>query len=150
MSYIIDPATVQDGITLFYGLIPADREELEAITMDPLSGLLQGIKDSLRPVSIFDRERRLAAIAGVVPMDGHTEVGAPWMLSTAFARTEPHAFVKQAREWVEEELLQYDLLRHEVYRHNRSHIRLIRMLGFTVDKPSHGSQLFLPFYQTRA
>jgi hypothetical protein len=69
------------------------------------------------------------------------------MLSTDACKTEPLAFIKQARPWIREQLEAYGTLRHEVYRHNHAHIKLLRLLGFTVESPRHASQLFLPFSQ---
>lgn len=149
MSYTIRPATVDDAIRLHVCLSEDDKEELRVCQVQPLEAITRGVFDSASPVSIWDKHGKIAAIAGVVPVfvgeDG--SYGAPWMLSTDAAKTEPVAFVKQAREWVENELEIYGLLQHKVYRHNESHIKLLKLIGFTVEKPRHPLQPFLPFHQ---
>ena len=69
------------------------------------------------------------------------------MLTTRFAGTEPVSFVKQAKEWVTQQLCQYQLLSHKVYRYNLNHIRLLKLLGFRISKPLHATALFLEFHQ---
>ena len=147
MTYTLKPATMVDGVTLHCNLSLADREELKSQQGEPLGSILFGIMDSDRPVSIFDKHGTLAAIAGVVPQVKTVDhrVGAPWMLTTGASRTEPRAFIRQASEWITEQLLWYPTLRHKVYRHNKGHIKLLKLLGFTVEEPTDRSQLFLPF-----
>ena len=149
MAYTIRPATLNDALTLKAGLAPADAAELQASQVLPLDAITASLRDSLRPVSVFDKNGRLAAIAGVVPMDARSQVGAPWMLTTRFANTEPVAFVKQAKAWVDEQLHQYLVLAHQVYVFNTQHIKLLQILGFKVDPPKNrpASLLFLPFAQ---
>jgi hypothetical protein len=139
---------VSDGIVLNYNLSLNDKEEIKASQLEPLRAICFGIMDSDRPVAIFDREGTLAAIAGVVPVTD--DIGAPWMLSTPAAKTEPRAFVRQARAWVNEQLDTYQLLQHKVYRHNHAHIKLLRLLGFTIEEPRSSTQLFLDFHQSCA
>lgn len=142
MSYTIVPARVHHAALLHGQLSKADREELAVTQSIPLEAICRGIKDSEYPVAVLDKHGDIAAIAGVVPIiDG----GAPWMLSTDAAKTEPLAFVRQAQEWVCKELGYWTTLKHHVYRHNHSHIRLLKLLGFKVEEPRHSSQLFLPF-----
>jgi hypothetical protein len=147
MAYTIRPATLGDALILKEGLTSADAEELQAAQVPPLRAITQGIRHSLSPVSVFDKDEHLAAIAGVVPQDPQCLRGAPWMLTTRFAGTEPIAFVKQAKKWVDHELTQFPVLEHQVYRHNTAHIRLLSLLGFTVLAPSSYGQLFLKFFQ---
>lgn len=150
MSYLIRPATIHDAIQLHVYLTEDDKEELRVSQAQPLEAITRGVFDSRSPVAILDRHGKIAAIAGVVPV-GLFE-GAPWMLSTDAAKTEPLAFVRQARRWVKEELKIYNRLQHQVYRHNESHIRLLKLLGFTVEPPmdDYPLQLFLPFHQSCA
>lgn len=147
MSYTIVPARAHHAALLHGQLSKADREELAVAQITPIVAICRGIRDSASPVAIFDKHGYIAAIAGVVPiLDG----GAPWMLSSDAAKTEPLAFVRQAQEWVREEETYYTLLKHQVYRHNHSHIRLLKLLGFKVEEPRHSSQLFLPFSRSCA
>ena len=145
MTYTIVPATADHGILLNVSLCAADLEELAASQAQPLGAVMHGIFDSVAPVAILDKRGSIAAIAGVVRVSD--ALGAPWMLSTDATKTEPLAFVRQAREWVQAELAIYGKLAHQVYRHNHDHIRLLKLLGFEVEEPSHRSQLFLPFSQ---
>lgn len=145
MSYTILPADLVDAHALFFHLSTSDREELEVSQVRPFEAIWTGIQSSADPKAIYDKHDRIAAIAGVVPMSD--TLGAPWMLSTDAAKTEPIAFVKQAREWVEEQLTIYPVLAHQVYRHNYPHIKLLRLLGFEVETPTSPLQLFLPFVQ---
>lgn len=148
MSYTIIPATIDHAIRLHAFLSEDDREELRVTQSQPLEAITRGVFDSDAPVAIFDRHGAIAAIAGVVtvPTEGG-RFGAPWMLSTDAAKTEPMAFVRQAREWVENKLEAYGLLQHQVYRYNTSHIKLLKLLGFKVEEPreDYPLQLFLPF-----
>jgi hypothetical protein len=144
VSYTIVPATLEHVIQLNAYLCDADREELAVTQSPPLEAITRGFFDSRDPVAIFDRHGKIAAIAGVVPV-GLWEA-APWMLSTDASKTQPVAFVRQAREWVQDQLKIYRVLSHEVYRHNDDHIRLLKLLGFKVEEPRHSSQLFLPFH----
>jgi hypothetical protein len=145
MTYTIIPATTDHGILLNVSLCEADREELAASQAQPLGAVMHGIFDSVAPVTILDKHGSIAAIAGVVHVSD--ALGAPWMLSTDATKTEPLAFVRQAREWVDQQLTTYERLAHQVYRHNHNHIRLLKLLGFEVEEPRHSSQLFLPFSQ---
>jgi hypothetical protein len=144
MAYTSKPATIQDGIGLAMLLTPADREELAASQLDPEDSILQGIHSSLQAISIFDRDGFLAGIAGVVPLDQYGWEGSPWLLTTSYCRTEPVSFVKQAKGWVSEQLQQFQCLKHQAYKRNYHHLRLLKMLGFKVG-PEHPSSLFVPF-----
>lgn len=145
MSYTVVPATPDHGIMLHVYLSEPDREELQATQCQPLAAIMRGIFDSSRPISIFDKHGDIAAIAGIVPVTLHE--AAPWLLCTDAARTEPITFARGAKKWVDEQLEIYSTLAHEVYRHNHAHIKLLELLGFTVESPRHASQLFLPFIQ---
>ena len=145
MAYTLHPATLNDALTLNAGLTKADRDELRAGEHEPLESIIWGIKHSLRPLAIFDKDRHLAAIAGVVPQDRFFLVGAPWMLTTRFTRTEPVAFVKQSQEWVDGQLSHYKVLQNTVWRNNSDHIRLLRHLGFSV--LWHPTNEFFEFFQ---
>ena len=145
MSYTLLSADLVDAHALFFDLSTPDREELKVSQVQPFEAIWRGIQASAEPIAIYDKHDRIAAIAGVVPMS--EALGAPWMLSTEAAKTEPIAFVKQAREWVESQLSIYPTLAHQVYRHNYPHIKLLRLLGFEVESPTSPLQLFLPFVQ---
>ena len=143
MTYTIIPSTTDHGILLNVSLCEADREELAASQAQPLGAVMRGIFDSVAPVTILDKHGNIAAIAGVVHVSD--VLGAPWMLSTDATKTYPLAFVRQAREWVDQQLTTYERLAHQVYRYNHDHIRLLKLLGFKVGEPKNHSQLFLPF-----
>lgn len=145
MSYTLRSADLVDAHALFFGLSTPDREELEVSKVRPFEAIWRGIQASTDPLAIYDKHNRIAAIAGVVRVSD--ALGSPWMLSTEAAKTEPIAFVKQAREWVESQLAIYPTLAHQVYRHNYPHIKLLRLLGFEVESPTSPLQLFLPFVQ---
>jgi len=143
VTYTIIPATTDHGILLNVSLCEADRKELAASQAQPLGAVMHGIFDSVAPVTILDKHGSIAAIAGVVHVSD--ALGAPWMLSTDATKTEPLAFVRQAREWVDHQLTAYERLAHQVYRYNHDHIRLLKLLGFKVGEPKNRSHLFLPF-----
>jgi hypothetical protein len=145
MSYTLFPAKLKDALGLYSCLSVPDLEELKVSQVQPFEAIWTGIRASTAPVAIYDGAGSIAAIAGVVCVS--EAVGAPWMLSTEAAKTEPIAFVKQARKWVEEQLTIYPVLTHQVYRHNHPHIKLLRLLGFEVESPTSPLQLFLPFVQ---
>lgn len=145
MTYTITPACLGDAVALFSNLSLPDREELAVSGSRPFEAIWKGIMTSAAPKAIYDRHGHIAAIAGVVPVS--KALGAPWMLSTEAAKTEPLAFVRQSREWVREQLTLYPCLAHQVYRHNYPHIKLLRLLGFEVEAPTSQLQLFLPFVQ---
>jgi hypothetical protein len=145
MSYTLFPAELEDALGLYSCLSAPDLEELKVSQVQPFEAIWIGIQASTAPVAIYDRDGSIAAIAGVVRVS--EALGAPWMLSTEAAKTEPIAFVKQAREWVKEQLTIYPVLAHQVYRHNYPHIKLLRLLGFEVESPTSPLQLFLPFTQ---
>ena len=143
MTYTIVSACLEDALGLFSNLSLPDREELEVSGSRPFEAIWTGILTSAAPKAIYDKHDRIAAIAGVVPVS--RGLGAPWMLSTEAAKTEPLAFVRQSRDWVDEQLTLYPRLAHQVYRHNYPHIKLLRLLGFEVEAPTSQLQLFLPF-----
>lgn len=147
MAYTTREPLERDAAELAENLTPADREELSVQGLQPLTIIQLGIRHSLLPVSIIDRGGNLAGIAGTVPY-GHTfDRGAPWLLTTPYCKTEPLAFVKQAREWVNSQLSIFPELSHEVYVRNIDHHRLLKLLGFTIDPPRDSFSLFLPFHQ---
>lgn len=145
MAYTIKPAVLDDAKHLQWILTQADREEIQVSQTTPLSALVSGIRNSDRPVAVWDKFNRLAAVAGVIPQDPYGITGAPWMLSSKFAGTEPLAFVRQAKQWVADEEEYFQVLQHQVYRHNIRHVRLLKLLGFKIYEPRIGSQLFLRF-----
>jgi hypothetical protein len=145
MSYTLRPADLVDAHALFFHLSDYDRAELMVSQVMPFEAIWMGVQSSADPRAIYDKHDHIAAIAGVVPVS--ETLGAPWMLSTEAAKTEPIAFVKQARKWVEDQLAIYPVLAHQVYRHNYPHIKLLRLLGFEVESPTSPLQLFLPFAQ---
>lgn len=145
MSYTIIPAELSDARALLVGLSKPDLEELSVSGVLPFQAIWEGLQASAAPVAIYDKHGTIAAIAGVVTVS--ESLGAPWMLSSEAAKTEPLAFVKQAREWVNDQLKIYPVLAHQVYCRNHPHIKLLRLLGFKVEAPTSNLQLFLPFSQ---
>jgi len=145
MSYTIRPATGIDCIDLRDRMTEADRYELELTPGNPLEKLFVGIRVSLNPIVIDDKNGELAALAGVVPFDSQCIAGSPWMLCTHAAGTEPLSFVKQAKVWVAEQQKQFQHLEHKVYRGNKHHIKFLEVLGFII-LPAPAHSLYRPFF----
>ena len=72
---------------------------------------------------------------GIGDLNILTRTGSPWLLGTDAVEREPRMFLRQSRDWREQLLNDYDLLRNFVDDRNTVSKRWLQWLGFTLMEP---------------
>jgi hypothetical protein len=132
-SYWIVPATRDHVYAMADLLRRADMEELAAAGLSAKRALWRGFRRSLWPKTAFI-DGRIAAMWGLdtTAIGDH---GAPWLLTTDTIELMPLAFIKEAKEEVRMMLQKCRVLENHVLASYTQAVRLVQILGFTVDPP---------------
>jgi hypothetical protein len=146
VDVVIRPATVDDAAPLMENLRPSDVREVAAYGMsDPLRAATDSIRRStLCWAALADGE--LAAVLGVSPVSPLQGIGSPWMMGTPVLDRHVKHMLVRAPVCVERMLDAYPHLANFVYVENRSSIRWLKRLGFTLHPPVPFGALSKPFH----
>lgn len=122
MFDLIRPSRKQDIADLLNSILPEDLMEIvDGAGVDPVLSTLFGIT-TCQSVSFYTPDSRLAGIAGV------SDDGCIWMHCTSAVKDIPILFCKEARKWVDG--LPYPILYNRADIRNKSHLKLLKHLGF--------------------
>lgn len=123
-----------------------DVAECEALGLEPLRALQDGLAGSVESVTaFFDGE--------VAAMAGYSRTGGVWMLSGQACTRNPLLFLRMSRRVVDDFLSKQPVLFNGIDARYKGALRWARWLGFTVEAPQevppHGA-LFCPAWIRRA
>lgn len=137
------PSVAADVYRLAANLRDADRNEVEALGIEPRAGIRKSFRHAiLRKTYYVDGE--IAAMSGLCgSMLG--DVGDPYLMTSLLVERVPVSFVKLARIGIEEMLQHKSRLENYVIAEYRGACRLIEVLGFTLEAPEPGGPMGKPF-----
>ncbi|HEY7824468.1 MAG TPA: hypothetical protein VIG24_16625 [Acidimicrobiia bacterium] len=129
------PALPEHIATIADRMRPADVAEVAAASgRSPHQSLEFSLaKSSLVWTGMIDGQPEL--MFGVADLNVLTQVGAPWLLGTDAVEREYRLFLRQSRNWPEQLLQRYELLRNFVDDRNAVSKRWLEWLGFTLLDP---------------
>lgn len=142
----IEPTQPGDAAELFANLRPADLAECRAYGHADMAANLE---DSVRRSVLCWTGRvdgRLAAILGVTPIALLGGVGSPWMLGTPVLEQHWRVLVRVTPEYIDRMLQVFPHLFNFVHAENRTSVRWLRRLGFTVRPVMPYGRLGEPFH----
>ena len=120
----IQPCTPQLALEVGENLRWEDIREVEETTgLTAPAAVLESYYRSAFSVYFTVPNGKAAGVAGVTP-DNRI-----WMLCTQASEEYPHTFVREARRWVNS--LPYPYVGNHADMRNESHIKLLKLLGFT-------------------
>lgn len=148
MLVTVKESTISDVYRLAKGLRAEDAAEVAALGVASAAALRSNFRAAILRRSYFV-DGELAAMSGLCgPM--LSDIGQPYLLTTAVAERVPIAFVKHGRAAVA------DMLRHRLRLEGYvaasycRACRFVEMAGFTLDPPRPlGSALFRKFWMVR-
>ena len=120
----IQPCTPELALEVGLNLRYEDsREAEEPSGLCAEASIIESFYNSTYTVFFKVPNGKAAGVAGVTP---HNVI---WMLCTEASTEFPHTFVREARRWVNSLLNPY--LMNQADMRNDSHIKLLKLLGFT-------------------
>ena len=123
-SKYIHPCTPQHALEVGFNLRSEDKREIEqTMGLAAPAAVLQSYYNSAISVYFTSPHGKAVGVAGVTPQN------VIWMLCTDEGDKFPHTFVREAKRWVNSLANPY-LYNHADMR-NESHIKLLKLLGFT-------------------
>ena len=121
----IQPCTPELALEVGLNLRYEDRREAEETSgLCAEASIIESFYNSTYTVFFKVPNGKAAGVAGVTP---HNVI---WMLCTEASTEFPHTFVREARRWVNSLLNPY--LMNQADMRNDSHIKLLKLLGFTI------------------
>ena len=124
VSKYIHQCTPQHALEVGFNLRAEDRREVEeTMGLAAPAAVLQSYYNSDISVYFTSPHGKAVGVAGVTPQN------VIWMLCTDEGDKFPHTFVREAKRWVNSLANPY-LYNHADMR-NESHIKLLKLLGFT-------------------
>jgi hypothetical protein len=129
----IRDSTVCDVYALASNLRPADRAEVEALGISPRDGIRRSYRHAIlrRTYLIHGEIAAMSGLGGAMLSDE----GNPWLMTTPLVETVPVAFVKIARNQLDDMLVQRKFLWNYVQFSYERARRLLEVLGFVLDPP---------------
>ena len=131
-----EAATPRHAEELLGQLRPADRDEVEAASGNVERVIRQSLAISDDPVAVRAADGGLIAIYGVAPVHLLSDQASPWLLGTARMQSNAKAVLRDAREYLAFARERYPRMMNYVDARNRSSIRWLRRVGFTLEPPA--------------
>lgn len=120
----IQPCTPELALQVGINLRWEDKREVEQTTgLTAPAAVLESYYRSAFAVFFTVPNGKAAGVAGVTPNNRI------WMLCTQASEEYPHTFVREARRWLKS--LPNEYLGNHADMRNESHIKLLKLLGFT-------------------
>ena len=139
MSNYIHPITVKAALEVASNLLPADRREVsEGHGADPLQYLLL---EAAKAECIYfsSPSGKAAGMAGV------EDDGKIWMLCTEVIHEKPLLFAREAKRYIDSR--EEKLLWNVVDKRNKTHLKLLKFLGFKFLRELNFGPNQLPFIE---
>lgn len=135
--YTVQPATPEHVYALAAKLRPEDCAEIVGSGNSPKRSLWRGYRNSVMCETAFV-DGEVAAMwglcVGFVPgLSLLGNIGRPWLLTSAAVERVPFAVVREARRAVQGMLMVKPILENYVLASYARAVRLVRLVGFTVD-----------------
>jgi hypothetical protein len=148
-EYRILEAEPGHAVTMAPDMRPADVAEVYAASgRTPEAALLASLRRSTHAWTCLV-DGTPACIWGVGPLSLAGGQGCPWMLGTAQVGRHRREFLRQSRLFLRQMLETYDELENVVDARNRSSLRWLAWLGFTIAPAEPYGFLGLPFHAFR-
>lgn len=141
------PAHIADAVELEENLRAIDRIECEAHGPDVLDGIVDSIARSTHCWVARDGAEMLA-VFGAAPLSLLGGVASPWLLGTPALDRRPKVLQRVTPVYMQKILDNYRYLVNWVHAENRTSVRWLRRLGFTVHPATpygRAGQLFHKF-----
>lgn len=136
-----------DVVKLAHNLRDSDRAEIAAYGQtNVLKGLTDSVAHSVLCWSAFINGE-LAAILGVAPMSVLGGIGSPWMMGTPVLDAHSRVLVRETPRYIDKMLVAFPHLVNHVHAENKTSVRWLRRLGFTVHPPRPYGQLGESFHE---
>lgn len=144
----IEPTQPGDAAELFANLRPADLAECQAYGHEDMAASLEHCVQRSLLCWTGRVDGQLAAILGATPLDLLGGTGSPWMLGTPLLDRHARVLVRLTPEYIGRMLQVFPHLVNFVHARNRTSVRWLRRLGFTVHPAvpyGRPGELFHPF-----
>lgn len=133
-------ATEEDARELAPLLRVEDRQEVQALGVAPLEGLLQSLAGALEAWT-YRVDGQIVCMAGITPRSLIGRTGVPWLLGSELVGQHRRIFMAETRRMVDHWLTLFDVLSNVVDVRYEGAIRWLRWLGFDIGAPfplAHG------------
>ena len=90
---------------------------------------------------------KLVCLFGVVPVSAVPSIGVPWLLGTDLLNDIPHSLCRVTVKHLSEYMNRYDVLVNYVDARNKTTVKWLQWLGFSVELPESFGHLGLPFHR---
>lgn len=134
MAITMLPATEDDARELAPLLRAEDRDEVLALGLDPVDGLLHSVVGA-REAWTYRADGRIVCMAGVAPLSLIGATGVPWLLGSDLVLAHRRAFMVETRRTIGRWLTLFPMLRNVVDARYAAAIRWLGWLGFTIGEP---------------
>lgn len=142
MTCTLIPATEVDAHALAPLLRAADRDEVLALGLQPIDGLLGSLRAS-REAWTMRADGRVVFIIGVCPLTAIGRTGVPWLLGSDLVPAHRRAFMVETRRLLARAHEMFPVLRNLVDARYPQAIRWLDWLGFVIRDPQPvGNGLF--------
>ena len=145
MNYVTKKATIQDALEVARNIRAEDKMEIEGLGHS-LGSLPFSVALSDVAVSFYNRDGDICGVAGICPSP-IPRSGIVWMICTPALTLQPMTFVRQARNWLAREEVNYDVLYNYTDIRNTFHHKLLKMLGFRALRILQPAPTYLPYYE---
>lgn len=145
---LITPAQIDDAVPLAQHLRESDRTEMRAYgcAQSDEEALRRCVARSLLAWSAYV-DGDLACILGVSPLSMVGGVGSPWMMGTPVLDRHSRILVRMTPEYIGRMLKAFPHLVNFVHAGNRTSVRWLRRLGFTLHEATPYGALGEPFHK---
>jgi hypothetical protein len=145
---LIVPAQLDDAVLLAQNLRDSDRAEMRAYghTDSDEVALRRCVATSVLAWSAYI-DGELACILGVSPLSMVSGIGSPWMMGTPVLDAHSRILVRMTPEYIARMLKAFPHLVNFVHTKNRTSVRWLRRLGFTLHEAMPYGALGEPFHK---
>ncbi len=145
---LIVPAQVDDATPLAQNLRESDLQEMRAYGhgLEPEEALRRCVRSSVMAWSSYI-DGELACIMGVAPLSIVSGIGSPWMMGTPVLDAHSRILVRETPEYIAKMLTAFPHLVNFVHTKNRTSVRWLRRLGFTLHAAAPYGALGEPFHK---
>lgn len=143
---LIRPTRIEDAVELAQNLRESDLAELRAYGHAQSNDevIRRSVASSIMAWSAYI-DGELACIMGVAPLSITSGIGSPWMFGTPVLDKHNRVLVRNTPEYIARMLKAFPHLVNFVHSKNRTSVRWLRYLGFTLHEAKPYGTLGEPF-----
>lgn len=120
-SYDIRPATIDDLPGVLLDLVPAELEDFKRLGINPVLSAIADLKN-------YDTYIAFSPDSKPMVLFGTDDSGYAWMLNTNEVFRHPRAFMRQLRDWLNNQ--PHKLLHSVIDIQNIARIKMLKRVGF--------------------